>query len=397
MADLNSQRFTVVKQTTPGTTPTDPDWLTLKLARPGVSGGPQNRTVESQVITPNRNPPGQRLIAPGSGITIPFEAHYDTAGAFWSLLLSSMQAGTPAVAASQVTGVSGSSGNLAATGIHTGVEVGDIIRVGGGPNGTKFRRVTSTSTDSIGVDTSEFDGESNLVVDRGIRAKNGTVQDYYSMMLSLIRPNNTTGLHDLFMLLGQETIESMSLALTAQSIITGQFQTIGVGADPLSLTDLSPGTPTYDSAGAVNTNAVMDGTNNVPEVRVDGVDFGVQSINVSWRNGNAPRSEVGMFNATSIASGQFRGEGSITAFADDVTQFNKALAGTNSQLQFTVWDQTDGNAFCFSFPHIRYGNPTVTGQDRDVIMTLPFQFEQDPEELIGMRVLAYPTTVVSPP
>jgi hypothetical protein len=75
MAAISSSRFSTYLWTgTPSTTL--PGTLALKthnVAKPGVSGGPNNTTVESQLIRASRNPPGVKLVGPGSQLTIPFE------------------------------------------------------------------------------------------------------------------------------------------------------------------------------------------------------------------------------------------------------------------------------------------------------------------------------------
>ncbi len=73
------------------------------MAKPGVSGGPANQTVESQLIRNNRNPAGLKLVGPQSALTIPFETQIPTSASegFWEMLKASIYA--PAAGASQTT------------------------------------------------------------------------------------------------------------------------------------------------------------------------------------------------------------------------------------------------------------------------------------------------------
>ena len=66
-------------------------------------------------------------------------------------------------------------------------------------------------------------------------------------------------------------------------------------------------------------------------------------------------------------------------------EFNKALLGTASGM-YVVLQNSSNQALTISIPRVRYGNPTLNGQDRDVIASLPFQFEEDSTENIGIRM-----------
>ena len=204
------------------------------------------------------------------------------------------------------------------------------------------------------------------------------------MLRSFYAPGSSS--YDRFEWFGQETVDSCSFALSNKGIITGTFGTIGVGSAALvsSLGSL----PTSQSSAtftAAPTTEVVDATNNVPMVNVAGAEFGVQTINFSWQNNSQGRSNVGDYNASSISVGDFRGRGQFTAYFDNIAEFNKALSGTASSM-YVVMENTSKQALCISIPRVRYGNPTLNGQDRDVIATLPFQFEEDSTEAIGIRI-----------
>lgn len=189
-----------------------------------------------------------------------------------------------------------------------------------------------------------------------------------------------------FELFNQETIDSCSFSLTNKGIITGSFGTVGVGSDQVqtALGSLSSpqGSATFNAAP---TGEVVDATNNVPWVNVAGAEYGVQSISFSWNNNSQARSNVGDYTATSISVGDFRGSGQFTAYFDDIAEFNKALLGTASKM-YVVMENSSDQVLTISIPRVRYGNPTLNGQDRDVIATLPFQFEEDSTEAIGIRI-----------
>jgi hypothetical protein len=385
MASISSSKFSIFPQSTPGTTPANSTWPTLNVAKPGVSGGPANQTVESQLIRNNRNPAGIKLVGPQSALSIPFETQVPTAAsdAFWELLKASIYA--PAAGAAQSTaGWTWTTTTLSGASV-TGFEVGDVIRITDSAAATWYARITSITTDLI-VDISRPAGVAvgSVTAKRGVTIKNGDTQKTFAMLRSFYAPGSSS--FDRFEWFGQETVDSCSFALSNKGIITGTFGTIGVGSAAL-VTSLGS-LPTSQSSGsfpAAPTTEVVDATNNVPMVNVAGAEFGVQTINFSWQNNSQARSNVGQYTSSSISVGDFRGSGQFTAYFDNIAEFNKALSGTASKM-YVVMQNTSKQALCISIPRVRYGNPTLNGQDRDVIATLPFQFEEDSTEAIGIRI-----------
>jgi hypothetical protein len=385
MASISSSRFSIFPQSTAGTTPANSTWYNLNVAKPGVSGGPANQTVESQLIRNNRNPAGIKLVGPQSALSIPFETQVPTAAsdAFWELLKASIYA--PAAGAAQSTaGWTWTTTTLSGASL-TGFEVGDVIRITDSAAATWYARITSITTDLI-VDISKPAGVAvgTVTAKRGVTIKNGDTQKTFAMLRSFYAPGSSS--YDRFEWFGEETIDSCSFALSNKGIITGTFGTIGVGSEAL-VTSLGS-LPTSQSSGTFTTaptTEVVDATNNVPMVNVAGAEFGVQTINFSWQNNSQARSNVGEYTASSISVGDFRGSGQFTAYFDNIAEFNKALSGTASKM-YVVMENTSKQALCISIPRVRYGNPTLNGQDRDVIATLPFQFEEDSTEAIGIRI-----------
>lgn len=390
MASISSSKFYVHAQATAGTTPNNTTWQGVAVAKPGVSGGPANQTVESQLIRNNRNPAGLKLVGPQSALTIPFETQIPTSASegFWEMLKASIYA--PAAGASQTTaGFTWSTTTLSGASV-SGFEVGDVIQLydAGSPATKYYARITAIGA-NITVDTSKpAAAPSTVTVKRGTTIKNGSTQKAFAMLRVFQAAGTTTD--NRFELFNQETIDSCSFSLTNKGIITGSFGTVGVGSDQVqtALGSLSSpqGSATFNAAP---TGEVVDATNNVPWVNVAGAEYGVQSISFSWNNNSQARSNVGDYNATSISVGDFRGSGQFTAYFDDIAEFNKALLGTASKM-YVVMENSSDQVLTISIPRVRYGNPTLNGQDRDVIATLPFQFEEDSTEGIGIRISFIP-------
>lgn len=400
MASISSSKFYVFEQTTPGTNPNAgaTNWYGLSVAKPGVSGGPANQTVESQLIRNNRNPAGIKLVGPQSSLSIPFETQVPTAStqAFWALLRASIYsaATTASYATAAATGNSWATNTITiAAGdqanVLANIQVGDVIQIYSAAAATTkyYARVTGVGVGGVSLttDVSSSTGAANdLVIKRGARIKNGTTQQTFGMIREMQAPGSVVW--DRISMFPQETVDSCSFSLTNKGIITGTFSTVGVGGHQLATTRGGLTQPqnssTFNDAPSLE---VLDATNNCPVVNVAGAEYGVQSVSFSWNNNGQARSNVGDYNATSISVGDFRGTGQFTAYFDSITEFNKALLGTASSL-YVVMENSSKQALTISIPRVRYGNPTLNGQDRDVIASLPFQFEEDSTEGIGIRI-----------
>ena len=396
MASISTSRFAIFEQSTPGDNGTDEQFEVMNVVLPGVSGGPANTVVESQRIDPDRNAPGVKLVGASSGLTIPFEAQVPTSNiqAFWAMLRASIYASTASettlLTSANNTTWSGTTLNIAAGDDAAwdggAVEVGDILQVysAAAPTVKYYARVTAVNGDitSVTTDISSPTAATDLRIKRGVRIKNGSEQHWFGMLREFKSPGSVV--YDRWNLYTQEVVDSAQLTINAQSIINGSFSTIGVGSAALVdvVTDLGIGTPTYGSAP---TTDVLDGTNDLPFLRVAGADYSLQSFNVGWNNNSQTRRVVGTYAPQGVSAGLFRGTGQMTAYFDDIVEFNKAIAGTASSA-YVVMEDSSGKALIISLPQIRYGNPTLPGQDRDIIATLPFSFEKDDVEGISIRI-----------
>lgn len=402
MAAISSSRFSTYKwSTTPSTTlPATLAFKNHNVAKPGVSGGPNNTTVESQLIRTSRNPPGVKLVGPGSQMTIPFEAQVPVISGnpgWWDLLKASIYSdaitATYATAANTTWTLFDMPINASdQADVFSNVEIGDVLQIYRAtvPTVVYYARVVArvdvgSATTVLTLDRTSTSGATDLRLKRGTRIKNGSTQDHFVMLRSYYAPGTST--YNRFDLYTDETIDSCNMTLTNKGIISGQFTTVGIGCDGV-YNDTTLATRTTGSTvtyAAAPSGQVLDATNDVPWITVAGASYGVQSITFGWNNNSQARSTVGQYVATGISAGDFRGNGQFTAYFDDIAEFNKALAGTASSM-YVVMENDSRQAIVVSFPRIRYGNPTLVGQDRDVIATLPFSFEQDDTEGLGVRI-----------
>ncbi len=395
MAEISKSRFSIFQQATAGDNGTDEIWQNLNVVLPGVSGGAANQIAESQRIDPDRNAPGVKLVGAGSALTIPFEAQIPTAAtqAFWLLTRASIYADSAdgALTSANNTTWSGTTLNIAAgddAAFDGGaVEVGDILQVysAAAPTVKYYARVTAVNGDitSVTTDISSPTAATDLRIKKGVTIVNGSTQKTFGMLRSFYAPGAST--YDRFQLFTQEAIDAAQFSITPQGLVTGSFQTIGVGSAPIDDDVANIGIGSSPTFVAAPTSDVLDGTNNIPFLRVAGADYPLQSFSFGWNNNSETRRQIGTYAATGISAGLFRGNGELRAYFDAFAEFNKALAGT-ARSAYVVMEDSAQRAFIVSFPRIRYENPTLPGEGRDVIATLPFQFEKDTTENISIRI-----------
>lgn len=400
MAEISKSRFSIYQQPSPGNNGTSAQWQNVNVTLPGVSGGPANTEVESQRIDPDRQAPGVKIVGGGSGLSIPFEAQVPTAAtqAFWLMLKASIYAGAASATYASTANATWNNADDVltinasdqASLFSSSVTAGDIIQIwsNAAPSVKYYARITGrndSGSNTLSL-TLDINNENASITDarfkKGTTITNSNTQATFGMLRSFYSPGAVD--YDRFELFSQEVIESAQVSVNSQSLITGTFSTVGVGSEAITddIADYGIGTPTY-AAGP--SSDVLDGTNNIPFLRVAAADYPLQAFTVGWQNNSQTRRVIGSYAATGISAGIFRGSGQMSAYFDDFAEFNKAIAGSPSSA-YVVCEDSSQRALIISMPQIRYGNPTLPGQDRDVIAQLPFQFEKDDVEGISVRI-----------
>ena len=150
MASISTSKLAVHERASlTGALATNRTWYYVNVQKPGVSGGPANQTVESQLIRNNRNPAGLKLVGPQSALTIPFEAQIPTSASdIWWLMLKASIYSAAAGASQTTTGFTWATTVL--TGTTTGFELGDVIEIlDTGTSVKYYAQVTSTPSKVI--------------------------------------------------------------------------------------------------------------------------------------------------------------------------------------------------------------------------------------------------------
>ena len=269
---------------------------------------------------------------------------------------------------------------LAAAGIATNIAVGDVVRVRTA-NGTLigYYPVMAVQPSASPVPLLHVEGYlptlGSLKVHRGGRMKNGSTQKSYSIEVAY----PTTGIYETFK---GCVFDGMDFSVAVEQMISGNFMVMGQRGSGASASPLS-GTAAYYKAATTTT--VMQAVDNIPNVRVAGIDYSARSISMRIANGGAAQKVVGSLGAQAIRSGTFAVTGQIAAYFSSITEYNKMIANQASSLLLVTQDSS-GNAYTWWMPKVKYGavSVPVQGQDTDVICTLDYQAVYD--SLLGATI-----------
>ena len=174
-------------------------------------------------------------------------------------------------------------------------------------------------------------------------------------------------------------VTGFDFSVSPNSLATITYNCIGKGLDP--------------SISQVAGSTYSPATGNVPfdsftgSVLEGGVASGVVTqIDMSLDNGMEPAFVLFDTETIRPTDGKSRITGTLTAYYEDRSLYQKFINGTNSSLRFTVIDP-DGNSYQFDLPNVKYtgGNPDVSG-DGPVSIALEFSAIYDATELSQISI-----------
>jgi len=176
---------------------------------------------------------------------------------------------------------------------------------------------------------------------------------------------------------------TLNMTVSAGAIVTGSFDFMGgmqantdsSGTGVIqqsSFDESSSGTPTV-----ATTTDPLNGVGNVGTIEEGGGALsGIYLSEISFNLANNLRAlpALGYDTAISISAGKCDVTGTINAYFEDDSLYDKFIRSSDTSLSFTLTDQA-GNYYTFLFPKVRYESDTVNagGQDADVMEVLNFR------------------------
>jgi hypothetical protein len=162
-------------------------------------------------------------------------------------------------------------------------------------------------------------------------------------------------------------VDSLSLTVPSNGMVTGKVGLIGKNALPIS------GTPLDATPTASQTNSPFDGFTG--EVKEGGTTNAVvTSVSLDLKNSLDPAFVLGSNIAAAITPGRSNLTGTLSAWFDSETMLNKFINETESSLEFTLGNGTT-KSYTFLVPRIKYsggGSVQVSGEGR-IALSMPWQ------------------------
>jgi hypothetical protein len=183
-----------------------------------------------------------------------------------------------------------------------------------------------------------------------------------------------TGATDQYRRFAGAAINTMSLELTAGSIVTGSFSVMAFGEPTLAQTAIASSTYTDP-----NTNPVLTASNDFGNLTITGLTSPkVQSISLNITNNLRPQPVVGDIDGIGLGSGRFDVTGSITMYFENEEAYDIFLANTYTDLAFRIGGASTLK-YDVSIPNVKFTSASIeaAGNDTDVPITLEFGAVRD--------------------
>jgi hypothetical protein len=161
-------------------------------------------------------------------------------------------------------------------------------------------------------------------------------------------------------------LESMSMTVVPEQIITGSFNVIGKTYEALTASAGSGYT-------AKTSTDWMNAVDDVLGVLENQAGITLSQLDLNIANNLRQRLVIGALGAQSMGAGQFTVTGTLQAYYESKTLFTKFLGQTATQLAIKFED-TAGNVYIIDMPAVKYSDGTrnAAGKNQDVIANLPF-------------------------
>jgi hypothetical protein len=164
----------------------------------------------------------------------------------------------------------------------------------------------------------------------------------------------------------------------------------------LDITGLSESTLTDASLDAIDTDAdpvtypTMTTSEGVVWVRENAADYACTSFQFQVGNNLRKKYALGTLGALDFNEGDFEVTGSMQAYFEDSTAYDKFLNQTETSLSICISDgtSTKGHAFIFDFPMVKFTDAqrVAGGRNQDIIADISWQALYDANEGITMRI-----------
>lgn len=278
--------------------------------------------------------------------------------------------------------------------IADGYAVGDWVRFegsGAGANRNIVGKITTLTTTvmTLGQVSSTLTniGPVSMDIVGGSKLENGVTLKSYTI------EREYTDLTSKFAVFAGMVVDSWTLSISPEAIVTGAFGFVGKN-------ETSPGATT--SNGTKNEAASNDVLNAIANVRVvleNGTSVELTEFSFDIQNNARTRLVIGVLGAASIGTGSIGVTGTLQFFYEDATDalFSKYLNDTETSFA-VIFDDQDGtgetNVYVIEFPRAKLssGSRAAGGINTDIIGDMTFAAIRDATIGKTVRVFRFPAS-----
>lgn len=369
IADSSQHSLAYVAESTFGTTPASP---TLKpLRHTGATLGVDKTLLESAEISSTREVKYIRHGNKQVGRDVSFELSYGSQDDMLEAALGGTWSAEIDSGAISADAASGTFTRATGSFVSDGFTAGDVVTSSGyvaaGNNGrflvTAVTALVLTVTPLEGQTMSTESGTANEQFIAYPTLKNGTTRRSFSMQRYF------SDIGDYVVLTGM-SVDTLGLEIGVDTMVTGTLSFVGK--------DISTGTSAI-SGSTTSAETTTEGFDTYTGTIYENGATGACATTLSLNLTNTLERIFCVFDDTSKepSRGKFRATGTLTAYFEDLTYYDKFLNETESSISFTLTDPA-GNDYWVYLPSLKYnaGNPDVS-EEGSVTLGLDFQAVRD--------------------
>jgi len=385
-ATANRVLLSFIEESTYGTTPSG-SLQEIRMTGESLKGDTQ--TTNSAEIRDDRMISDVlRTMVSASG-DIQFELSYGSFDSFLEAALRSADWTTEATVISATTTITFASNTITTSATWTNTPAaGDWVRVTGAtdePLANSFYKVTGATSTVITVEQTIQDTgveSGSVTITNGSQIVNGVEDRSFSIERKY---GDIASTFETFV--GME-IETFTLSITAEGLVTGSFGFMGKQAASASATI---GTGYTDA----NTNPIVNSTDNVQGVQEAYASLAATAFSLSLANNLRGRTQIGALGYQSVGDGQLELTGTLQKYLADNVLANKHLNFTESSICVFITDESSivaGNSYVIEIPLINYtsGQRVAGSNNTDVITDHAWSAKRDGTDDAMIRVVRFP-------
>jgi len=249
--------------------------------------------------------------------------------------------------------------------ITNGIRPGDIIRTADG----KDVRILTITAEGTGTAANPV-GDPIASVDNGAATFPGSRMDLTPGLLTFLMERAFTDV-DQYQVFNGCTVNTMQMTVSPEAIINGTFDVLGMSAAALSGTQANGVGVTPVEASGSTPFAAFDGS-----IFEGGTLIGVvTSMDFSLERNRSLNPVVGSKFSPDVFEGTARGTGTVSAYFQDATLFNRFANEEESSVWNKFQDPADSTNFMnIVFPRVKYTGANIDPpQEGPIVMEMPFQ------------------------